>query len=230
MVVDHVSFDVQPGEAVCVVGPNGGGKTTLFKLTLGLLQPDSGLIRVFDEPPKKARTRIGFVPQSFQFDPMFPATVLDVVLWGRLQGRFWRGLTQRDRSASIALLESLDLGDMVHLPFAHLSGGQRQRVLIARALSLEPELLLLDEPTANVDALIESKLGDLLTQLSTRMTILMISHDFGFVSSLFKKVICMNREVRIHPTKAITEDLIRAVYGRDLRLVVHDHPPKESNR
>jgi zinc transport system ATP-binding protein len=239
-----------------VVGPNGGGKTTLVKLILGLLTPERGEIRVFGQPPRRARLRAGYMPQHVQFDAQFPVTAMDVVLMGRLGQqpseaaagsaavpaapggqdarapvldpawrRFLGGLTgwhgQADRRAALDALEQVDVADVRRRPFASLSGGQRQRVLIARALCCNPDLLLLDEPTSNVDSLVETRLLDLLGKLNRRMTIVMVSHDLGFVSQFVDRAICVNRRVVVHPTSEMTGDAIRDIYGGEVRMVRH---------
>ena len=171
---------------MCIVGPNGGGKTTLVKLILGLLRPQRGEVRVFGQPPHRARLRVGYMPQHVQHDPQFPVTVMDIVLMGRLgQGVLgWPG--RADRRAAIDALAQVGMEEFRRRPFADLSGGQRQRVLIARALCCKPDLLLLDEPTSNVDSLVEARLLDLLRDLNRQMTIVMVSHDLGFVSGLVR--------------------------------------------
>ena len=222
-VIENADVTVRDREWACVVGPNGGGKTTLLKLVLGLVQPEAGEVRVFGGSPERARLRVGYMPQRVQHDPQFPVTVTDVVLMGRLGRRLGGPYSKADREAAQVALEEVALAELAKRPFSALSGGQQQRVLIARALACEPDLLLLDEPTANIDALVETKLFEILQALNARMTILMASHDLGFVSSLADSVICVNRRVIIHPTSEITGEIIRDIYGGDLRLVRHDH-------
>ncbi len=221
-VIAGADFSVVRNEAVCMVGPNGGGKTTLFKLILGLERPDAGEIRVFGQPPKRARKRIGYVPQNISFDPQFPITVLEIVLMGRLGGRVLGPHSRQDKDAAIAALEQMRLAELSQRQFAELSEGQRQRVLIARALSAEPELLLLDEPTANVDSAVEAKIYEILDVLRSSMTVMMISHDLAFVSSIFDRVICVHETVAIHPTDEFTDDKLKLMYGDDFRIVRHD--------
>jgi len=221
-VIAGADFRVLRSEAVCMVGPNGGGKTTLFKLILGFVRPDSGDVRVFGQLPKYARKRIGYVPQNISFDPQFPITVLEIALMGRLGGRFLGPHSPRDKSAALAALEQMKIADLAQRQFAELSVGQRQRVLIARALSAEPELLLLDEPTANVDSAVEAKIYNVLDELRSSMTVMMISHDLAFVSSIFDRVICVHQTVAIHPTDEFTDEKLKRLYGEDFRLVRHD--------
>ena len=220
-VLEEVCFSVGPREAVCMVGPNGGGKTTLVKLMLGLLTPQRGEVRLFGQSPRRSRRRVGYMPQHMQYDPRFPISVLDVVLMGQLSGgTLW--YSRSDRWAAIAALEQVDMARYRRQSFCALSGGQRQRVLIARALCCEPELLVLDEPTANIDTLGEARLIELLEELNRQMAIIMVSHDLGIVSGLVERVICVNRRVATHPTDELTGESIRNLYGGDVRLVRHD--------
>ncbi len=227
-ILENVCLDVGMRESVCVVGPNGGGKTTLVKLILGLLRPSAGEIRVFGRPPRQARSHIGYMPQHVLYDPQFPVTAMDIVLMGRL-GRpglgGWLGWPNReDRQAALTALRQVDMEEFCRRPFASLSGGERQRVLVARAICSRPDLLLLDEPTSNVDTLVGSRLWDLLRELNRHMTILMVTHDLGFVSNLVEKVICVNRRVVVHPTSHVTGEVISEIYGGDVRMVRHgDH-------
>ena len=225
-VLEDVDLAVGDREAMCVVGPNGGGKTTLIKLILGLLTPQRGEVRIFGQSPVRARLRIGYMPQHVQYDPLFPVTVMDIVLMGRLGrrsiGGFFGWPGRADRRIAREALELAGLGKFERRPFSALSGGQRQRVLIARALCSNPDLLLLDEPTSNVDSLAEARLLDLLRELNRRMTILMVSHDLGFVSGLVEHVICVNRRVVVHPTSEMTGAIISDIYGAEVRMVRHN--------
>lgn len=223
-VLTEVSVRIGCGDLACMVGPNGGGKTTLLKLMLGLIQPDAGRVRVFGQAPESVRPRIGYMPQATRLDPRFPVTVLDVVLMGRLgrSTRFGR-YGKSDRAAAWEALDWVGLTDLAGQSLSILSGGQKQRVLIARALACGPELLLLDEPTANLDARAEDELYSLLQRLNRSMTIVLVSHDVGFVTGFVKTVICVNRTVAVHATEEVTGDVIAEMYGRDVRMVRHDH-------
>jgi zinc transport system ATP-binding protein len=225
-VLDDVNLTIQPRQAVCIVGPNGGGKTTLVKLIIGLLMPDRGEIRVFGQSPQRARLRIGYMPQHAQLDPQFPVNAMDVGLMGRLGGRGpagWFGhFGAADRRAARDALAQVEMEPLARRPLAALSGGQRQRVLIARALCSQPDLLLLDEPTANVDSHIETQLVHILRRLNDRMTIVLVSHDLGFVSNLVETVVCVNRRVVVHPTREFNGSAIREIYGGDVRMVRHE--------
>lgn len=223
-VLRSVDVCIHPGEFVCIVGPNGGGKTTLVKLLVGLLTPQRGTVRVFGEPPVVARRRVGYMPQQAQLDPQFPVSVLDVVLMGRAgSAPIFGGYRRDDREAARAALRDVELSDLASRSFAALSGGQRQRVLLARALVCQPQLLLLDEPMANLDIKVQDDLYRLLHDLSQRMTIIMVSHDVRFVSEQVRRVVCVNRTVHTHPTAELTIESISALFGHNVRVIRHDH-------
>ena len=221
-VLEGVDLAIGPREFVSLVGPNGGGKSTLLKLALGLLTPQRGRVRLLGQEPAQARWRVGYMPQFAQLDPQFPVTLIDVVLMGRLRGLAPVGpFGAAHRRAAEAALSEVGLFEERKRSFAALSGGQRQRGLIARALACEPELLLLDEPTANLDMKVEEQLYDLLSQLSRRLTVVLVSHDVGFVSQFVQRVVCVNRRVSVHSTSQITGEVISELYGRDVRMVHH---------
>jgi zinc transport system ATP-binding protein len=219
-VIRNANLVIAERDFVSIVGPNGGGKTTLLKLILGLLAPREGTVRVFGQTPEKARARIGYTPQRADLDPQFPVNVLDVTLMGRLgKGRPVGRYSAQDRSVARACLAEVGLEPYCRRSLSLLSGGQRQRVLIARALASEPDLLLLDEPTANLDVGVQDDFYALLRQLSERLTVILVSHDVGFVSQFVRTVVCVNRHVCVHPTG----EQIVELYGRHIRMVKHDH-------
>jgi zinc transport system ATP-binding protein len=221
-ILENVNLQVKQGEFASIVGPNGGGKTTLLKLMLGLLKPATGKVLVFGQPPEQAREKIGYMPQYAHLDMNFPATVLDVVLMGRLAKRkLW--FSKQDKKEAAIAIDEVDMAAYTHTGFSELSGGQKQRVLIARALCSNPSILLLDEPTANVDHETEESLFSILQKLNSDMTILLVSHDLGFVSKYVKSVICVNRQVVIHPTTLMDGAMIKDIYHGDLKMVRHDH-------
>ncbi|MBC8318853.1 MAG: ABC transporter ATP-binding protein [Desulfobulbaceae bacterium] len=222
-VLSNVSFSIERNHSVCIVGPNGGGKSTLIKLILGLLEPDEGKVTILGGDPDDGRSQIGYMPQYIRYDQSFPVSVMDVALMGRIGKSAKIFYSQKDKNATMAALEGMGVADLANRPFNDLSGGQRQRVLIARAMACDPELLLLDEPTANVDPAVESQLHHILKELTERITVITVSHDLGFVSRLVDRVICVNRYVRIHPTSDITGEVIQDIYGGDIKMVRHDH-------
>jgi len=221
-VIHESSFELKAGAPLCIVGPNGGGKTTVLRLILGLLKPLSGSIEVLGKSPQQARSEIGYMPQALHFDPKFPITVYEVVEMGLLDQR-WFGPRPKDRKQRITeALEAVNMQDGMTKPFANLSGGQRQRVLIARALVSRPALLLMDEPTANLDMTLESRLLETVQQFRKDMTILMVSHDLAFVSEFVKTVLCVNRHVHTHPTESISPEMVNHLYGSHPRRVLHE--------
>lgn len=236
-VLEDVSLRVRNGEFLGLVGPNAGGKSTLLKLMLGLLKPQQGRIRVLDRSPRLARRRIGYVPQYPAFPRDFPITVLEVVLMGRLGsvssplstviGSGLGGWRARDREQARQALIDVEAGNLADRPIGALSGGQLQRVLLARALVSEPEILMLDEPTANIDQRLEGEVFDLLAQLNgqlhRQLTIVVVSHDIGFISSYVSRVACLNRTLVCHQTEAIDGDLINSLYGEQVRMISHRH-------
>tara|TARA_R110002096_G_scaffold215310_15_gene403181 strand:- start:135 stop:875 length:741 start_codon:yes stop_codon:yes gene_type:complete len=223
-VLRDVSFGVEEGVCSCVIGPNGGGKTTLLKLALGILKPETGDIRIFDHRPHIGCKLIGYVPQHMQFDPKFPVTALEVVLMGRLDRLPWWGrFCDEDRDAAMASLAEVGLKDRCDSPFAQMSGGQKQRVLIARALATEPRLLLLDEPTANIDLSVEEQFLETLRSLPEKMTILMVSHDLGLVERLTEAVLCVNRNVHHHKVSDLDGHTLREIYSGELRKEHFEH-------
>ena len=222
-VLENVSLSIAPGQSGCIVGPNGGGKSTLLKLMLGLLQPDKGSIRIFGKSPVEARAWIGYMPQYHQLDASFPASVLEVALMGRVTPHTFFGYSRKDKAAAMAALDILGITDLADRSFAGLSGGQRQRVLIARALAGEPKLLLLDEPTANIDPGAEEQFYATLDELRKIMTVITVSHDLGFVNRETDLVICVNRTVNIHEATGFTAETANEVYHHHVNMIKHEH-------
>jgi zinc transport system ATP-binding protein len=229
-VLEGVNLEVQAGEFVAVIGPNGGGKSTLLKLILGLLRAQRGVVEVLGNDPHQARRAIGYCPQTAAFRRNFPLRVLDVVLQGRLgmPGTRWR-YRESDHAAANAALQSLDIAALARRPLTALSGGQLQRVLVARALVTEPRLLLLDEPSAHLDERGGHDLYDLLAELCPRMTVVVVTHDLDVVSARVNRVVCVNREVWCHLPHEIDGSVLDAMYRRHLRGVQHDHPPRKAH-
>jgi len=221
-VLAEVNFDIYPSEYVCVVGPNGGGKTTLLKLALGLLKPDKGRIRIFGQAPEKARGTLGYVPQHLHFDPAFPVRALDVVLMGRVGPGQFGFASGEDRKQAEAALDQVGLAGQAQQQFAALSGGQRQAVLIARALAGAPQALLLDEPDAHIDPERRENFRRLLDRLPAGITRVLVSHNMDFVAGGVEKVICVHGDVHVHPTSALSPERIQEIFGGDLRLIRHD--------
>lgn len=222
-VLESLTAEIEEGDFAAVIGPNGGGKSTLLKLVLGLLRPDRGEVLIFGRSPRAARDQIGYVPQFMTFDRSFPIRVQDVVLMGLLSRSTGPGGYRRsDVEEAVRALQQVELADLRRLRIGKLSGGQLQRVLIARALVNQPRLLILDEPTANVDHRIEREIYDMLRGLTDRMTIVMVTHDISFVAGFISRVLCLNRRLFCHPTSRIDSELIEKLYEAPVRIVHHD--------
>jgi zinc transport system ATP-binding protein len=222
LILEDVTLTVQERDFLGVVGPNGSGKSTLLKIILGLIQPLSGKVRVFGQPPERARHFIGYVPQHADLDSNFPISVMDVVLIGRLgkSARLGR-YGETDRQAAKEAMRGVGIDDLRNHHFGTLSGGQKQRVLMARALVGRPDLLLLDEPTTSVDGRVEQDIYELLKELNEKVTIILVSHDLGFISSYVKHVACVNRRLVCNPTNEITGEVIEACYRGPVHMIKH---------
>lgn len=224
-VLQDINITVAQGEFMAVIGPNGGGKTTLVKLILGLLHPNRGAVKIFGAPPRQSVRRVGYVPQDSGFNPGIPVSVEQVVMMGRMRGggRF-RSTTSTDRTEVQTALERVRMWEYRRRGMAELSGGQRQRVYMARALVSHPEILLLDEPTAGVDTEGRTEFYELLRDLNQNATILLVSHDLMVVSSYVKSVACVNRELHFHNRPEITRDMLQKAYHCPVELIAHGLP------
>ncbi len=230
-VLQGVNLTVQQHDYVAVIGPNGGGKTTLLKLILGLLTPDKGTVHVEGKSPQKASTSIGYVPQDVHLNSSFPITAFDVVRMGLLDQdkRFYKHKSSRRKEVMTAL-DRMEMADHAGDKIGMLSGGQRQRVFIARALVTRPRLLLLDEPTASIDTAGQADFYRLLKELNQDMTILVVSHDLLAISSHVKSVACVNKDLHYHDQAEITCDMLETMYPHSVdevcpvELVAHGLP------
>jgi zinc transport system ATP-binding protein len=220
VVLESVNLTVNQADFLGIIGPNAGGKTTLLKIMLGLLQPDQGTVEVFGVPPRDARGAMGYVPQYARFDTSFPISVLDTVRMGTLGRTTGPG----GRHAALEALEKVDLHDLAGAQIGRLSGGQLQRVLIARALATGPRILLLDEPTASVDTRVGRTVYELLGRLSEEMAVVLVSHDIGVISRHVKTVACLNVRLHYHHSRELTPEMVEAAYGCPVDLVAHGHP------
>jgi zinc transport system ATP-binding protein len=212
-VLQDVDLDVKEGDFMAMIGPNGGGKTTLLKLMLGLLAVDSGSIRVFGERPRAVSHRIGYVPQDVNINKDFPVSATDVVLMGKLKpGRGWSRHSQADRDAARDALIQVGMQEFCARRIGELSGGQKQRVFVARALITQPELLFLDEPTASIDTRGQREFYTLLKELNKQITIIVVSHDLMVVSEFVKSVACVNQRLHYHGHAELTGEMIELMY------------------
>jgi len=224
-VLKDVSFRLKQGEFLGIIGPNGGGKTTLVRLMLGLLRPDRGKITILGMEPNAASRRVGYVPQSIDLSRSFPISVMDVAFMGRLsRARIGKGYSREDAEKVRQVLEKVGMWEHRRKPIGKLSGGQKQRVFIARALATDPEILFLDEPTASVDPEFQVNLYDILEELNRQVTIVVITHDIGVVSSYMKSIACVNKHFIFHEGSHITQDMIDMAYECPVELVAHGMP------
>lgn len=228
--LENATLSVPQGEYMAVLGPNGGGKTTLLRLILGLLKPDSGVIRVLGLAPSEASPRVGYMPQITATGRAIPISVLDTVLMGRLTPRSrWPFWPRADREKAMACLDKAGAAHLADRALSGLSGGQRQRVFIARALACDPELLLLDEPTASVDPEGRASLQELLGELARTLTVVLVSHDVSVISRHVTSVACVNRTVHFHPRPEITPEMFGMMYqcgphGCQFEMLAHGLP------
>lgn len=224
-VVVDVSLSIAPGEFCALVGPNGSGKSTLLRLLLGLLVPAAGQVRCLGADPRRVpdRWRIGYVPQRHALAPELPATVEEVVSAGRLARRgWWRRRRAEDRDAIARAIETVALTELARRPVRELSGGQQQRVLIAKALASDPVVLVLDEPTAGLDAESQQQFRDsLVGQVRERgAAVLLVSHELGAVADALDRVIVMKRSIVFDgtPTELAARGVSLGVHVDDLPL------------
>ncbi len=224
-VLEDVSFSLPQGEFLAILGPNGGGKTTLLKLMLGLLEPQKGNIRILGRSPRESRRLVGYLPQQTDFNMSFPITVYEIALMGRLSSRrLGRPYSRQDHEKVQEVLELVGMWEQRYSLIGHLSGGQRQRVFIARALATEPSILFLDEPTSSIDPGFGTDLYDLLKDLNETITIVVITHDIGVISQHVKSVACINRSLIFHGEGKITQEMLDMAYQCPVDLVAHGVP------
>lgn len=225
-VLSGVSLDVGERDFLGIIGPNGGGKTTLAKVMLGLLEPLRGEVLFFKDGERRERLQMGYLPQQNEQDRQFPISVRDVVLGGLLCERPRRvGYSRRDRERAMEMLEWMGMGDVAGQSFGQLSGGQRQRVLIARAMVAGPEVLILDEPTTYIDSRSTGRLYDLLEEVNERCAIVLVSHDVGTVLRNVRNIACVNRSVHYHAVDEVDEQELSEAFGCPFEMVAHGHVP-----
>lgn len=224
-VLEGIHLVVKQYDFLGIIGPNGGGKSTLLRVILGLVKPSKGTIRVFGDTPQNSRKYIGYVPQYSLFDLDFPMSVWDVVLMGRLgQAGLFKKYSKHDKNIALDALAMTDMLEYKDNQIGSLSGGQRQRVFIARALAVNPKLLLLDEPAAGIDTIMQTEFYELLEKLKTKITIIMVSHDISAVSVHVDKIACLNHKLFYHNSKEITAEDLEAAYQCPIELIAHGIP------
>ncbi|MEO5361547.1 MAG: metal ABC transporter ATP-binding protein [Nitrospirota bacterium] len=231
IVIENVSFRIAEGQYTGLIGPNGGGKTTLIRIILGLLTPSSGTVRLFGEPSSEFTRRflIGYVPQNAsQSEFYFPATAHEIVKSGRTARRgLFKRFTKEDNSAVVQAMETAGVVDLKDRLIGKLSGGQRQRVFIARALAGDPKVLILDEPAVGVDTASKERFYEFLQKLNKEsgITILFVTHDLGVIAHEVETVLCLNTTLLCHSEPGqFTEDrLVEIAYGGMVTPVIHRH-------
>ena len=224
--VSDISLEVKKGDFLGIIGPNGGGKSTLLKALLGLIPITSGEIKIFGESRMRNRRLIGYVPQFAVLDKSFPISVFEVVLTGRLKSGFCPFLrfTEQDKDFIREIIDLVGISELADRRISELSGGEFQKMLIARALATRPKLLLLDEPTASVDASSRDQIYGLLAELNKDMTIVLVTHDLLAVSSRVKSLACMNTRLVYHGEPELTESIANSLYGCPVDLIAHGVP------
>ncbi len=225
-VLQDVNFSIGRNKFVGIIGPNGGGKTTILKLILGLLEPSKGEIRVFGRKPKDARNFIGYVPQYAGFDRDFPISVFEVVLLGSLGSKkLLSDYPSKSKNKASESLKRVGMLEYKDRQIDALSGGQIQRVLIARALMTEPSLLILDEPLSSVDPNFQNSFYKLLTEFKKEMSILLVTHDVSVASIYIDSIACLNKNLYYHGSVEGGIKKLEKVYGCPVELIAHGHTP-----
>ncbi|MDQ7032297.1 MAG: ABC transporter ATP-binding protein [Desulfonauticus sp.] len=218
LILEDIDLTVKKGEFWAILGPNGGGKTTLLKLIVGLLKPLKGQVLVFNQPPAKVRHLMGYVPQHSTVNPLFPLTVFELVAMGCLENNR-RGIfySKTCKHKVYAALDKVNLVKLAYKNVSSLSGGELQRALVARALVNEPELLVFDEPTANIDPQGKVCLYELLSQLKSKMTIIVVTHDLVVSASSLDHLAAVNKKLVVSNTGSLDKAMLDLLYG------VHGH-------
>lgn len=226
MVLNDVSLTVWRDDFLGIIGPNGGGKTTLLKIMLGLMKPISGEISFFDNGNPVSSLKIGYLPQINPIDKRFPISVFEVVLSGLAsEKRRFRNFTASQQKQIHQLMAQIGLASLAERAIGELSGGQLQRVLLARAIVSHPQLLILDEPNTYVDKMFESQFNDLLGEINKNTSIILVSHDIGTLLTMVKNVACVNEKLHYHPGTELSDEWLDQTYSCPVEVVRHGDFP-----
>lgn len=226
IILRNVNLAIRENDFIGVIGPNGGGKTTLVRVIIGLLKPLTGKVIYHQQEGASPHKRlIGYLPQVSHTDREFPITVLDVVLSG-LAGRakLFNHFTKPQTAKAREMLDAMGIGDLAEKNIGELSGGQLQRVFLCRAIVSDPRLLILDEPNTFVDNKFESDLYKTLRELNSRMAIMIVSHDVGTITYFVKTIACVNRELHYHESNIISQEQL-AAYNCPIQIIAHGEIP-----
>lgn len=220
-ILTDVNLQINEQDFIGIIGPNGGGKTTLLKVILGLVKPYQGEVIYH----RNTHNLFGYLPQNSRFDQRFPINITEVVLSGLLSGKGLTGrYTRGDRQKARELLEKYGMGNYLKATIGELSGGQMQRVLLCRAIISSPRLLILDEPTTYVDSNFEKEFYSILRELNQHMSIVMVSHDLGTICSYVKTIACVNRKLHYHHSNLISSEQLKS-YDCPIELITHGQIP-----
>jgi zinc transport system ATP-binding protein len=228
-VLENVSFSIKRNDFIAIIGPNGGGKTTLLKIMLGLLKPDRGTVKVFGKDPEQGRRLTGYLPQNIFFDLNFPINVFDAVIMGRYRGPL-KKYSEGDKKSALNALETVGMLEYRNRHISMLSAGQLQRVFIARAIARDPELLLLDEPMSSVDPGTQKSIYELFLELNKRMAVVFVTHDIGAISIYIDRVLCLNRKLFYHGPKEGSLGKLEEAYSCPVEILAHGIPHRVLGR
>ncbi|MDR1161560.1 MAG: ABC transporter ATP-binding protein [Tannerellaceae bacterium] len=225
-VLRNVTVDLFEGDFLGIIGPNGGGKTTLLKVILGLLPAVSGAVRFYKDGKETPSLKIGYLPQMNQIDKKFPISVKEVIASGLVsEKRLFRTFGARQQERIQDVIRQMGLEDLSARPIGELSGGQLQRVLLGRSIVSSPDVLILDEPSSYVDKRFESHFYHLLEEINKESAILLVSHDIGTVLSMVKNIACVNETLHYHAGVDVSEDWLGEAYACPIDLVGHGDLP-----
>ena len=222
----NINLEVEDNQFLGIIGPNGGGKTTLLKVIAGIKKPESGTVRIYGNKVGTKKDMIGYVSQASNFNKDFPISVIEVVVMGFLTDQFqpFQRYSKENREEAVSILKEMGMAQYKNRRIDQLSGGQLQKVLIARALAGDPDILLLDEPTSSIDADMTTTIYSKLRELNQDKTIVVVTHDMAAVSSYFDTIACLNQKLYYHGAKELEQEDVEHTYGCPINLIAHGVP------